>query len=77
MLEQALDGTILVNEGGRQQRITKRQAMFKMLVARAVSGDPRAMSKVLTLMDEHGLMKNDIPRCIEVRFVSPGEVRRD
>ena len=41
---------VVVTENGRRKRITKREAMVKQLVNRAVSGDARAMRLLLALI---------------------------
>ena len=44
-----LDSRIVATENGKRRKITKRTAVAKQLVNRAVSGDPRAMPLLLNV----------------------------
>ena len=48
VLEDEMTVRIAVTEGGRRKKITKREAVAKQLVNKAVAGDPKATSTVLT-----------------------------
>lgn len=45
--------TIVVHEAGREKRITKREAIIKQVVNRAIKGDAKASQFVLTHMEKH------------------------
>lgn len=53
MIKRELDQPIAVKEGGRELRLSKREALIKQLVNRAVSGDAKAMQFVLTHLEKH------------------------
>ena len=53
MIKRELDQTIAIKEGGRELRLSKREALIKQLVNRAVSGDAKAMQFVLTHLEKH------------------------
>ena len=48
LLNQALDEKVVVKEGGRQKRITKREAAFKQLANKAAAGDQRAIQLLMS-----------------------------
>ncbi len=50
-LAEELAEKVLVTEGGKQCKTTKQRAMIKSTFAKAASGDMRAMSVVLRLLD--------------------------
>ena len=45
--EKALDEKVVIKEGGRRKKITKREAMFKQLANRSAAGDARAIQLTL------------------------------
>ena len=49
-LSEELAEKIVVNEGGRQLKISKQRAMIKSLLAKALKGDTRAASVLLKLL---------------------------
>ena len=49
-LSEELAEKIIVNEGGRQLKISKQRAMIKSLLAKALKGDTRAASVLLKLL---------------------------
>ena len=53
--EKALDEKVVIKEGGRRKKITKREAMFKQLANRSAAGDARAtqltLNELRTLAD--------------------------
>jgi hypothetical protein len=48
-LENELREAITVREGGRSQRVSKQRALLKSLMAKALDGDVRATTAILTL----------------------------
>lgn len=50
-LEQELRATVTVREGGREIRVSKQRAMVKGLIAKAVQGEPKAIDKLVDLID--------------------------
>jgi hypothetical protein len=53
LIQAELDTTIPVNEAGREKRITKREAIIKQLVNRAIKGDAKASQFVLAHLEKH------------------------
>lgn len=51
-LSEELAEKIIVNEGGRQLKISKQRAMIKSLLAKALKGDTRAATVLLKLLIE-------------------------
>lgn len=56
MIKRELDQTVVLKEGGREIRLSKREALIKQLVNRAISGDQKPMQLVLSHLEKH----NDI-----------------
>ena len=53
MIKRELDQTVALKEGGREIRLTKREALIKQLVNRAISGDLKPMQLVLAHLEKH------------------------
>lgn len=53
LIKRELDSIIVLKEGGRELRMTKREALVKQLVNRGVSGDPKAMQFVLAHLEKN------------------------
>ena len=53
LIQVELDATIPVQEAGRQKRITKREAIIKQLINRAIKGDPKATQFVLGHLEKN------------------------
>ncbi len=51
IVEQELAEKITVKQGRRRRTITKREALGRDLVARAIAGDPRAVDRVIQLSE--------------------------
>lgn len=49
-LEEELQSTITVTEGGRKSNVTRQRALIKALLAKGLSGDIRATSVLVSLM---------------------------
>lgn len=49
-LEAELQEMVVVTEGGKARKISKRRALFKSLVANAIKNDQKAMTNLLGLM---------------------------
>jgi len=52
-LKGEMGSKILVNEGGKSQKITKQMALVKTLSTKALKGDVRAMNTLLKLIDQN------------------------
>lgn len=53
LFSEALNDTVTVTtENGKRRKITKREAFVRQLVDRAAQGEPKAMAKLLRLMNE-------------------------
>jgi hypothetical protein len=69
LLEQTLDEIVILNEGKVARRMTKREAFFKALVARALKHD-RFAALLIKWMEKYDLMKPNVPLdTIKVVFV--------
>jgi len=53
LIQAELDTTIPVQEAGREKRITKREAIVKQLINRAIKGDPKATHFVLGHLEKN------------------------
>lgn len=53
MIKRELDLTISVSEGGRELRISKREAVVKQFVNRAIKGDPKPLQMLLAHLERH------------------------
>jgi hypothetical protein len=53
MIKSELDQTVVLKEGGREIRLSKREALIKQLVNRAISGDLKPMQLVLAHLEKH------------------------
>jgi hypothetical protein len=51
ILNETLNERVIITENGRRKAITKKEALFKQLVNKAVSGDPRHTRMLLEAMD--------------------------
>lgn len=49
-LEEELEQTITVSEGGHTHKVTKQRAMIKTMVTKAMKGDPRAAQVIVNLV---------------------------
>ena len=53
MIKRELDQTVKITEGGRELRISKREAIIKQFVNRAIKGDPKPLQLMLAHLDKH------------------------
>ena len=53
LIQAELEATIPVQEAGREKRITKREAIIKQLINRAIKGDAKASQFVLAHLEKH------------------------
>ena len=53
IVNEALDETIRVSEGGRPREMKKREAILAAMIAKAIKGDVRAAGLVVKLMETH------------------------
>lgn len=64
-----MDEIVILNEGEAAKRMTKREAFYKLLVARALKND-RFAALLIKEMEKYDLMKpNVLPDTLTVRFV--------
>ena len=65
-LSEELAEMIVVNEGGRQLKISKQRAMIKSLLAKALKGDTRAATVLLKLVidAEQASTRNEIAEAL-------------
>ena len=53
MIKRELDQTVKITEGGRELHISKREAIIKQFVNRAIKGDPKPMQLMLAHLEKH------------------------
>lgn len=53
LIRRELDEKIVAKEGGRDRHITKREAIVKQLVNRAIKGDTKPLQLVLAHLEKH------------------------
>lgn len=53
MIKRELDQTVKITEGGRELRISKREAIIKQFVNRAIKGDPKPLQLMLAHLEKH------------------------
>ena len=53
MIKRELDQTVKITEGGRELRISKREAIIKQFVNRAIKGDPKPLQLMLAHFEKH------------------------
>jgi hypothetical protein len=72
-LDDALNGAVRVTENGKTKTISRKQLIYKVLVANAIKGNARASAQLFKLMQEFGMMENiDLKtREIVIKFVKP------
>jgi Family of unknown function (DUF5681) len=72
LLMEALNERVLVTETGIQRRITKGEALWKSLVARALKGDIRSTAFLLKIIDRYDLPSySNTEGRITIEFVEP------
>ena len=53
MIKRELDQTVKITEGGRELRITKREAIVKQFVNRAIKGDAKPLQLMLAHLQKY------------------------
>ena len=53
MIKRELDQTVKITEGGRELRISKREAIIKQFVNRAIKGDAKPLQLMLAHFEKH------------------------
>ena len=75
ILADILNARVRVNEAGEMKQITRREALYKNLIAKALQGNPSAQRLLLQIMTELGATTEDSKAMsVAVRFVKVGEV---
>lgn len=59
LLQDILDEKIVVREGDREKKITRKEAWFRQLVNKALKGDARATTTLFGLQKELGHMERE------------------
>ncbi len=72
LMEKVLKEPVVISENGKRRRITKREALIKQLVNKAIAGDPRSIKLLLAEL-RHG--KGGPTRSVRFRH-SPGMTAR-
>lgn len=52
LMEKVLKEPVVISENGKRRRITKREALIKQLVNKAIAGDPRSIKLLLAELRE-------------------------
>jgi Family of unknown function (DUF5681) len=52
IMEKVLKEPVVISENGKRRRITKREALIKQLVNKAIAGDPRSIKLLLAELRE-------------------------
>ena len=52
LMEKVLKEPVVISENGKRRRITKREALIKQLVNKAIAGDPRSIKLLLAEVRE-------------------------
>lgn len=86
-LQEELAERLLVNEGGRQVRLSKQRAMVKRLVVKGLNGDSNAIAKVFDLslrliganeqVDETTPLKDEDQAILDAFFARQREQNND
>jgi predicted DNA-binding ribbon-helix-helix protein len=72
LLTEALNERVLVTEAGVRRRITKLEAFWKSLVARALHGDARSTALLMKVMEQHNLASDgNVTGEIRIVLVDP------
>jgi hypothetical protein len=72
LLMEALNESVLITEAGVRRRITKREAFWKSLVARALNGDLRSAALLLKIMEQYDFpADSNTEGRIQIEFVEP------
>ena len=53
LIRAELDQTLTLREGGRERRVTKREAIVKQLVALAIKGNTKPLQLILAHLEKH------------------------
>lgn len=53
LIRAELDQTLTLKEGGRERRVTKREAIVKQLVALAIKGNTKPLQLILAHLEKH------------------------
>jgi hypothetical protein len=75
LLEDALNEAATIMENGKSKVLSKKQIVFKVLVANAIKGNGKAMTALFKLMDDYGIASDLEPSVNEVmiKLVRAGE----
>ena len=75
LLEDALNEAATVTENGKSKVLSKKQIVFKVLVASAIKGNSKAMSAVFKLMNDCGITDELEPSVNEmmIKLVRAGD----
>jgi hypothetical protein len=74
MMEKVLKERVVISENGKRRRITKREALIKQLVNKAIAGDPRSIKLMLAELreidDRLGTDEGGIPLAVIRRMMA-------
>jgi hypothetical protein len=75
LLEDALNEAATITENGKSKVLSKKQIVFKVLVASAIKGNSKAMTAVFKLMNDYGITDELEPSINEmiIKFVRAGD----
>ena len=75
LLDDALNEAATITENGKSKVLSKKQIVFKVLVANAIKGNGRAMTALFKLMDDYGIASDLEPSVNEmmIKLVRAGD----
>jgi hypothetical protein len=75
LLEDALNEAVTIMENGKSKTLSKKQIIFKVLLANAIKGNGRAMTALFKLIDDYGIANDLEPSVNEmiIKLVRAGD----
>lgn len=73
LVNEELDGTVLIQENGRQIQLTKREALVKRIVNNALNGDAKSTQALISM--DHALKEQE-PEVIELTATDAEQFER-
>jgi hypothetical protein len=81
LIQKELDEKIVIKEGGRDRTITKREAIIKQFVNRAIKGDSKPLQMMLTHLEKNREVEPFTPTEADdaalLKALLPSEVKED
>jgi hypothetical protein len=77
MFKEQLDGTMAIKEAGRVKKVPRVEAMFMLLVQKALQGDPKAIANVMKLADRFQIGEEPMPEKSPYDIVNLSDLERE